>query len=94
MGIVPYETTATIEQISGRLIPNPNDGNFTLLLDKEVAELGLKIFDVTGKEVCSHAATNTKSVQLNCVELKNGIYIAKIYHNNIYLQSHKLVIQK
>ncbi len=94
MGMITDETTAVTELISGKLIPNPNDGNFTLLLDKEVDELSLKVFDITGKEVCNNAMTNTNNIQLNCVELKNGIYIVKVYNNGTYLQSHKLVIQK
>jgi hypothetical protein len=82
------------ELINGKLIPNPNDGNFMLLLDKEVVELNLKVFDITGKEVCNNTMENTNNIQLKCMELKNGIYIVKVYNNGIYLQSHKLVIQK
>lgn len=53
-----------------------------------------KVFDITGKEVCNNMMTNTNNIQLNCVDLKNGIYIVKVYNNGTYLQSHKLVIQK
>ncbi len=77
-----------------KLIPNPNDGNFTLFLDKEVQDLSLIVYDVTGKEVCSNAISNTNNIQLNCTDLKNGIYIVKVFSNSVYIQSHKLVIQK
>jgi len=80
--------------VRGKLIPNPNDGNFTLLLDKEVEHLDIKVYDVAGKEVCNNTLSNTSMIQLNCNELKNGIYIVKVYSNGEYLQSHKLVIQK
>lgn len=77
-----------------KLIPNPNDGNFTLLMNKEVQNLSLVVYDVTGKEVCSNSISNTNNIQLNCTDLKNGIYIVKVFSNSVYLQSHKLVIQK
>lgn len=92
-----YLTNVTEQQNTHdllKLIPNPNDGNFTLLLDKEVKDLSLIVYDVTGKEVCSNSISNTNSIQLNCTDLKNGIYIVKVFSDSVYLQSHKLIIQK
>lgn len=88
------EDVNVLQLITGQLIPNPNDGNFTLLVDKEVNELSLKVYDIAGKEVCNATATHTNTLKLNCVDLGNGIYIVKVFSNGAYLQSHKLVIQK
>ena len=94
VGFNKNEYLNTTTAISSKLIPNPNDGNFTLLMDKEVQDLSLIVYDVTGKEVCSNSTSNTNNIQLNCTDLKNGIYFVKVFSNSVYLQSHKLVIQK
>jgi hypothetical protein len=82
------------EESSFTLYPNPNDGNFTLnytiALDAQ-----LNITDVTGKIICSYSllATNT-TIEINCNELSNGVYLYSITNNNLLIYTDKLIIVK
>ncbi len=58
-----------------KIVPNPNDGFFTVVFDKTVGRYDLSIFNSSGKEVVSleHISSETRSL----MGLQNGFYLIR-----------------
>ncbi|MFN3952405.1 MAG: S8 family serine peptidase [Thermaurantimonas sp.] len=77
-----------------KIFPNPNQGEFTLILHPYFASERLQIVDITGRVVYSTPTDNQKKILLNLSELPNGTYIL-IATNNKGLKIQKpLIISK
>ena len=61
-------------QIKGQLIPNPNNGNFSIVMNDEIQDLKAEVYDVNGRLVCSNASANNNRIDILCSELTNGVY--------------------
>ncbi len=96
----PIDTTLsnhqTITSSNYKLYPNPNNGNMLLDYTLNEGEVGIiKIYDLTGKLICSYRLNaNNSQLQINNADLNNGIYIYHITVNNTIVKSDKLVIIK
>lgn len=65
------------------LYPNPNNGNFSINLKVDLkSEINIEIFNVLGKLVFSSKSKNP-NFDISLPELSNGIYILKIFNNEI-----------
>ncbi len=69
------------EKLSAEIQPNPNDGNFDLVIDNQVVEeVKIKISDVAGKEISSKNYTLQEGISRlkSAVSLPAGLYIMTI----------------
>ena len=81
-------------QIKGQLIPNPNNGNFSIVMNDEIQDLKAEVYDVNGRLVCSNASANNNRIDILCSELTNGVYFVKVFINHTYNETHRLIITK
>lgn len=90
----PATGVASLSQDNGiSVYPNPNNGSFTLVLDKEIiGPVLVKIFDLTGRLVFEeYKNTNDLSIQTNC--LANGNYLVLVQTNDELYRA-KVVINR
>lgn len=74
---------STINKGLDVLFPNPNNGNFSINLKVDLkSEINIDIFNVLGKLVFSSKSKNP-NFDINLPELSNGIYILKIFNNEV-----------
>ena len=73
------------------VIPNPNDGNFTLQLDQPVENGTVEIYNMLGEKVDGFAIMNTSTVPVNAT-LSKGVYIVKIYDADVVM-SQRMIIE-
>jgi len=64
-----------------KLYPNPNNGNFTIFLNKEMENASIEIFDIYGKTIFK-GKSETATFDLNLPGLNSGMYLVKISNNN------------
>lgn len=76
------------------IYPNPNNGNFTLLIkeQKENNPGNIIIYDQLGKKVYTQTILNN-ALQVNLNNLSNGIYFVKIEYGG-ELHTEKIIISK
>jgi hypothetical protein len=76
---------ATNNEFEVVIIPNPNDGLFTLKIDSENSqEIDIRIYQMDGKEVALKSISNTEGTSIHYIDLggfTSGIYALHIYHN-------------
>lgn len=86
-GVAPINVTVTQEGFVGIpvindddivLMPNPNDGKFTLKLKKELADLFITIFDNSGKTILSKESKGKTMVDFDLSAYPKGEYFVKI----------------
>ena len=74
-----------------RILPNPNDGRFRLMLPVESTEV--QILNANGQVVMSRKVDGTNMLDLS-VGLANGFYIVKVFRENGEIYTEKLVINR
>jgi len=84
--------------VTTRIIPNPNQGEFTISLESGADQLlSLRIYDALGQVVYNDlhypAHAGAQQIRVNGLELPNGLYYLNITGNGIQ-QNHKIVISK
>ena len=74
-----------------KLYPNPNNGNFNLIIENIEKELSLDIYNLLGEKVYNQGITKQNSV-LN-LNLKSGVYFVNItdIHGNKAIK--KIIVQ-
>jgi hypothetical protein len=90
-------TSVTVAKgVQAKLFPNPNNGSFTLTYDlKTLTEAKLSIYDISGKLVYIKTIDNIdSSININTINLNNGIYFIQLSDTTNLLWTDKLVIQK
>lgn len=95
----PCSDAKTIENtqlIDVELFPNPNNGVFTFKYQIPTDAKGkLEIYDLSGKLISSfYINSNEESIDVNLMEIPNGIYLYKFYVNNELMLTEKLIINK
>jgi hypothetical protein len=70
------------EQLKAEILPNPNDGNFELVVDNQYfAKANVKIIDVAGKTLWTKAVDLNEGIQrikVNKEDLQKGMYFLQI----------------
>lgn len=61
--------------------PNPNQGEFEILLPKGATSIAVELYDITGKQVYNQTLTGTETVTINAKGLPIGVYILKTQSN-------------
>lgn len=74
------------------IYPNPNNGNFNILINDQLLNCTIKIVDLKGIEVFNSTLTNLNS-EINLVNLQSGIYILNLESENQKTQSFKFIKQ-
>jgi hypothetical protein len=90
-------TSVSVAQgIQAKLYPNPNNGTFILAYDlKTLSEAKVSIYDISGKLVYIKTIDNLESrININTINLNNGIYFIQLSDDIKLLWTDKLVIQK
>ncbi len=76
-----------------KIIPNPNNGKFKIMFDKNTSfPEKVIINDLLGKEVFVVLSPNVYEFEIDLLHLNAGIYFVNIYFNNV-IQSQKVVKQ-
>ena len=70
------------------IIPNPNNGTFTLQFNKNLNQFKVNIFDLSGKMVYS----NNNQLNLTTIGLQKGVYVVVVVTETEILKQ-KLIIQ-
>jgi len=74
------ESTLDVEEhglVSARVFPNPGKGRYTLLSDKNYAELTLIVYDIFGRELFHKKHTGNAAVSFT-IDAPSGIYFIKL----------------
>jgi hypothetical protein len=69
------------KSINISVIPNPNNGSFTLKSEDAIGKVNVTVVDIHGKEVYSSNETNTSSVyqtQINLTNVAKQMYFVKV----------------
>ncbi len=95
----PYPISCKASFASINIYPNPaqNETNIVINSSENAHNASLKIMDITGKIIWLQSvqlAEGSSSININTESWPDGVYIAKIYHENIVLSSQKLIIRK
>jgi hypothetical protein len=61
--------------------PNPNQGEFEILMPKGATTIDVALYDITGKQVYNQTLTGTETVAINAKGLPIGVYILKTQSN-------------
>jgi hypothetical protein len=61
--------------------PNPNQGEFEILMPKGAKSISVELYDVTGKQVYNQTLTGNETVTINAKGLPIGVYILKTQSN-------------
>ncbi len=81
------------EKLGLRLYPNPTNGLFTIEVDKFEETSFVQICDMQGRILKEENITST-SQQINCNDLIAGMYMVKVYGNDVLLLTSQLLIFK
>ncbi|MFT5722910.1 MAG: photosystem II stability/assembly factor-like uncharacterized protein [Bacteroidia bacterium] len=81
----------TLNVLNAKVYPNPNDGTFTIELDKDVLDVTVTIYDNAGKLVYTQAL-DSKGKQKIKSKLTTGIYVLEITSNQ-GVKSQKLIVE-
>ncbi len=84
-----------IEKMNVSLLPNPNNGEFTLAYDlRQTNKAIITISDITGKVVYTNEITNEFNlVKISTIDLNNGMYFIHLNSNDKLLWTNKFIIQ-
>lgn len=75
-----------------QILPNPNNGRFTIINAAEIKGTNYEIINALGERVFSKEASSARE-EINALNLPNGLYLLKIIRGS-QSWSHKMVISK
>ena len=94
---IGVDENSLAEQNPFQIFPNPNNGTFALLLNKELRDLEIKVFDFQGSTVYTEQFEGTfkkgYQQQFQLDHMKKGIYFIQILSSSSSLSAQKLVIR-
>ncbi|WCO03171.1 T9SS type A sorting domain-containing protein [Psychroserpens ponticola] len=72
------------------LFPNPNNGDFTLRINKNYAQVKIKVYNLLGQVIVNNQHNNKKDIPIQ-IEGETGVYIAEIIIDNTYKRNIKIL---
>ncbi len=72
------------------LFPNPNNGLFTLSINKLSENINIEIYNSVGQLIHNQKIVS-ENTNLNIIEWANGIYFLRVLENNVILKQEKIV---
>jgi len=86
------EPAIEVNEIS--IYPNPNDGYFNLIVNKNLKHYTVEIVDLTGKQLYKKEFDNQMISYLDLRYLKSGSYILRVYNNDEnFIRYTKLIVK-
>jgi len=86
-----------MDRLAFQLFPNPNHGTFTLLLNKEMRNMEVKVFDFAGKPVYDeHFSGSFREGHQQLIELelvKKGVYFVQLLSEDSSQSVQKIVVR-
>ncbi len=79
----------TFQPSFSRIFPNPNNGNFEIVLDNNI-NYSCDIYDLHGSRICSAIQPGTVSIE----HIPAGLYLVRIITESGMIENHKLIIEK
>lgn len=77
-----------------RLFPNPvNKGNTITISLEDIKNAGVRIMDVTGKNLDIHMEINSNSISIETGTLLSGVLFVEIYTDKFHTEHYKLLVQ-
>ncbi|MCO5230819.1 MAG: CotH kinase family protein [Chitinophagales bacterium] len=64
--------------ISSNIVPNPNNGIFTLYFDEEINNVNIRVLDVLGKLIDSYSFQTTQSIAFDGRKWGKGMYVIEV----------------
>ncbi len=91
-----FNTSSATMDVNIKLMPNPNDGNFSLTHNFKYSDnVKLEVYDILGQLVYTDKLnTNANNINVNLGNLDVGMYTYKISNNNNLVKTDKLIIAK
>ncbi|MCF6170628.1 MAG: T9SS type A sorting domain-containing protein [Bacteroidales bacterium] len=95
---IGIDESTDAEEMAFQLFPNPNNGTFTLLLNTEMRDMGVRVYNSLGKPVYNEHFSGSfqkgyrKQVQLNVHQ--KGIYFVKVFSAESGLLSVQKILVK
>jgi hypothetical protein len=88
--------SVSIENVTAKLYPNPNNGEFMFAYDlKQTTEATIHITDITGKIVYTAQITNESNlIKINTDDLRSGLYFIQLQSKDALLWTNKVMISK
>ena len=79
---------------SCNVYPNPGTGKFTIEINYRLSSVnnGVKLYDVIGNEIYTSIINGNKT-EIDVSSKSKGIYILKLYSEQILVSVNKIVIQ-
>lgn len=77
-----------------KIIPNPNNGTFTIYVQtlNEQEQLQLSVMDVYGKQIFNQQINNSENHQIDLSAYSKGIYYVSVTGNNGFREVKKVVV--
>ncbi|MDD4149287.1 MAG: N-acetylmuramoyl-L-alanine amidase [Bacteroidales bacterium] len=94
LNITPYVNVSAFEQSDFVIYPNPNNGDFTLIISNKQNDIVAEIINLQGQVLRSKKIqSNTDKVEFNGLNMSSGIYLLKLSSNEQVIIE-KIIIQK
>ncbi len=75
------------------IFPNPVRDKLQILFSKSFDHMSIKLLDVTGKEINTTQANDTRCVSINCEEISSGSYVLQ-FNSGVKTASRQILINK
>ncbi|RCT55921.1 reprolysin-like metallopeptidase [Winogradskyella sp. KYW1333] len=74
--------------------PNPNKGDFNIVMNREFQDVNIQLFDIQGREIFNKKhGVDSNTININNINLSSGVYLLRINADGNVLDK-KLVIKK
>ncbi|MCA0154055.1 reprolysin-like metallopeptidase [Winogradskyella vincentii] len=74
--------------------PNPNKGDFNIVMNREYQDVNIQLFDIQGREIFNKKyGVDSNTININNINLTSGVYLLRINADGNILDK-KLVIKK
>lgn len=83
--------TAAIKKTGFKLTPNPTDGFFKAVLDKEITSGLLQVIDINGNTVFKKSFRDQKEIEADIHAQNQGVYIVKIISDKNEVYTEKII---
>ncbi|MDY0141858.1 MAG: N-acetylmuramoyl-L-alanine amidase [Bacteroidales bacterium] len=91
--VTPFVNTAIFEQSNFAIYPNPNNGDFTLIIANNQKDIIAEIFNLQGQVLYSTKIyPNTDKVEFSGLNMSAGIYLLKLSSDK-HLNIEKIIIK-
>lgn len=92
VSVYPHFSVDEVNYNAFDIIPNPNNGSFSIEIEKDYKEGNVEIYDVTGRLVHKQPVVKGSN-KFEIPELTKGSYLINLFDGDVRLTTEKLVIE-